>query len=123
MPLTWAYVCTYTLSMNSPEESIIQCLEILDSSFLKALSEPARIEILKTVVRERHCDVSSVAAQVPQDRSVVARHLQILARAKVLRATTEGRHTYYEIDGDGVTGQLRTVVNLLEEMAPLCCPT
>lgn len=98
------------------------CLAALDSGMLKALAEPARIEILKVVITQGRCDVGSIAAHLPQDRSVVARHLQVLERSGLLRSSTEGRYTFYELDGDGVLRQLQSMLALFTSLRPLCCP-
>jgi DNA-binding transcriptional ArsR family regulator len=108
--------------MKNPTALASACLAALDSGFLKALAEPARIEVLKVLVTQGRSDVGSIAAQLPQDRSVIARHLQVLERARLVSASTEGRFTYYEIDGDGVMEQLRSLQSLFSALAPLCCP-
>jgi len=103
-------------------EGVAACLDALDGPFLKALSEPARIALLRIVILEGRADVGSIAQRVPQDRSVVARHLQTLERAKVLRATVEGRHTFYELDGQGVLAQMEALMHLIRTLSPICCP-
>ena len=108
--------------MSAIEDSITHCLDLLDSAFLKAIAEPVRIEILKVVVRQGRCDVATVAEHVPQDRSVVARHLQLLARTNILIASSEGRHTYYQVDGEGIVENLKVITLLAEQLTPLCCP-
>jgi len=114
---------TYALHMTSPRETAAAaCIDALDSAFFKALSEPARVAILRVLVLQGRADVGSIAEQVPQDRSVVARHLQVLERARILRSETEGRHTFYAIDGDGVLEQMKALTTLLQTLQPLCCP-
>jgi DNA-binding transcriptional ArsR family regulator len=108
--------------MGSREQVAAACLEALDGSFFKALSEPARIAILRVVILQGRSDVGSIANRVPQDRSVVARHLQVLERARILRSVAEGRHTFYEIDGPGVLAQVETLLELFKKLAPICCP-
>ena len=106
----------------SRETSAAACIEALDCAFFKALSEPARVDILKVLVMLGRADVGSIAEQVPQDRSVVTRHLQLLERAHILRSQSEGRHTFYEIDGVGVLEQIQGLTALLKTLQPLCCP-
>jgi DNA-binding transcriptional ArsR family regulator len=120
--LTRACVCTYALAMGRREEAAAACLDALDGPFLKALAEPARVALLRVLILRGRLDVGSIAAEVPQDRSVVARHLQLLERSKVLRSSTEGRHTFYEIDGPGVLGQLESLLKLFQKLSPICCP-
>jgi DNA-binding transcriptional ArsR family regulator len=108
--------------MKNPSALAAACLAALDSGFLKALAEPARIEVLKVLVTQGRSDVGSIAARLPQDRSVIARHLQVLQRARLVSASTEGRFTFYELDGDGVMEQLRSLQALFSALAPMCCP-
>lgn len=108
--------------MSKSTAAAAKCLEALDGAFFKALAEPARVAILRVLITEGSADVGSIAAQVPQDRSVVARHLQVLERAGLLRARQEGRHTFYEVDGDGVLAQLESLVTLFRTLQVVCCP-
>lgn len=106
----------------SRTEAANACLEILDTHFFRALCEPARIEIFRQLVIKGRSDIGTIAQELPQDRSVVARHLQTMQRAGVLRAQTEGRHTFYEIDGSTITTRLEQMVGLMRTLVPLCCP-
>jgi hypothetical protein len=47
---------------------------------------------------------------LPQDRSVVARHLQHLAPAHVVTADKQGRHVFYEIDARAVAERLEGIL-------------
>ena len=110
-------------SMISGEQTAAACLEALDGAFFKALAEPARVALLRVLILQGRSDVGSIANRVPQDRSVVARHLQVLEGARLIRSTAEGRHTFYEIHGEGVLTQLQTLLDLFKKLAPICCPT
>jgi len=98
------------------------CIDALDSQFMKALAEPARLAILKLLVIHRRMDVGAVARECPQDRSVVLRHLQVLERAGVVHSESVGRHTFYVIDGNGVSEQLQRLTSLVSELRKTCCP-
>ena len=77
----------------------------------------------KQIVQLGRADVGTIAAMFPQDRSVVARHLQVLERAGILKSHVDGRHTFYELNGQGVLKQLEGLVELFRALSPLCCPT
>jgi ArsR family transcriptional regulator, nickel/cobalt-responsive transcriptional repressor len=98
------------------------CVEILDTDFFRALCEPARIKIFRQLVLNGRSDIGTIAEALPQDRSVIARHLQIMQRAGLLHSQTEGRHTYYEIDGPIIASRLDQIVGLMHTLVPLCCP-
>lgn len=96
--------------------------DAFNNSFLKALTEPARAALMRELLLHGRMDVGSIADKVPQDRSVVARHLQMMERAGLVRSSKEGRHVFYEIDGDGVLDQLEALTDLFKKLAPVCCP-
>lgn len=97
------------------------CIEILDADFFRALCEPARLEIFRQLVLVGRADIATIAEAMPQDRSVIARHLQTLERAGVVHAQTEGRHTFYEIDGPAIASRMEKIVGLMRTLVPLCC--
>jgi len=112
-------------SSSTPQgmpDAACACIDALDSQFMKALAEPARLEILKLLVMYRRMDVGAVARECPQDRSVVLRHLQVLERAGVVFSESIGRHTFYAIDGKGVSEQLQRLTSLVTELRNTCCP-
>ena len=98
------------------------CLEILDAEFFSALCEPARLQIFRQLVLSGRADISTIAQALPQDRSVIARHLQVMARAGVVLAQSEGRHTFYEINGRVIMARVEQMTSLLRSLVPLCCP-
>lgn len=66
-------------------------------------------------------DVASVAEQLPQDRSVISRHLKALEESGILRSERQGRHRVYELDGEGFVERFDVLARRLKELAPLCC--
>jgi ArsR family transcriptional regulator, zinc-responsive transcriptional repressor len=103
-------------------EAADACVELLDADFFRALCEPARIQIFKQLVLKGRSDIGTISQDLPQDRSVIARHLQTMHRAGVLRAQSEGRHTYYEIDGSSMADRMKELHALTQYLVPLCCP-
>ena len=110
--------------MNAPTartQAADACIEILDADFFRALCEPARLQVFRQLVLVGRADIGTIAQTMPQDRSVIARHLQVLERAGVVQSQTEGRHTFYEIDGPSVATRLEQMVALMGALVPLCC--
>lgn len=97
------------------------CGKVLDTDFFRALCEPSRIEIFKQLVRLGRSDIGTIAEALPQDRSVIARHLQLMERAGLLHAQTEGRHTFYDIDGPAIALRVQALAGLMQALVPLCC--
>jgi DNA-binding transcriptional ArsR family regulator len=95
---------------------------ILESKVLRALCEPVRIEILKLLTVRGRSDIGTIAARVPQDRSVVSRHLAQLHGAGIIRREKVGRNVFFEMDGPAVVAQLEDVLARFRALVPHCCP-
>ncbi len=95
---------------------------ILESKVFRALCEPVRIEILKFLTMRGRSDIGTIAAHVPQDRSVVSRHLAQLYDAGIIRREKVGRNVFFELDGPAVVAQLEDVLGRFRTLVPLCCP-
>lgn len=108
----------------SRERNILdELVEVLDSKFLKALSEPVRIEILKFVMRNGRTDIGTIAENMPQDRSVISRHLNLMQEVGILICEKVGRHRFYEINGRIFIERLEVITDLVRRCIPICCPS
>lgn len=107
--------------MSDPEiqrrEAARRFEELADTEFFKALSEPIRVRILAALMESGRSDIGSLAERFPQDRSVISRHLSLLESCGMVRSTQEGRHRFYQVDGnsilknlDGLTAQCRDLM-------------
>jgi ArsR family transcriptional regulator, zinc-responsive transcriptional repressor len=94
----------------SLQEAARRCVAVFDTGFFKALCEPARIAVLRELILLGRADIGGIAARLPQDRSVVARHLHQLAAAQIVKAEKEGRHVFYEIDAGAVAERLEGIL-------------
>ncbi len=92
------------------EEAANQCVAVFDTVFFKALCEPSRIAVLQELVLLGRCDIATIAERVPQDRSVVARHLQLLAAAGIVKAERDGRHVFYQVDAHAIAERLEGIL-------------
>lgn len=102
--------------VSSRQEAAEQCVAVFDTAFFKALCEPARISVLRELILLGRADIAGVAARLPQDRSVIARHLQQLANAQIVKAEKEGRHVFYEIDAQGVAERLNGILEITRQL-------
>jgi len=98
------------------------CADFLDSDLFKALCEPVRIEIVRLLIARGRSDLSEIAAELPQDSSVISRHLAVLDRAGLVRRIKSGRHVYCELDGPEIVARLEEIVEALKRAVPFCCP-
>jgi DNA-binding transcriptional ArsR family regulator len=92
------------------QEAARRCVAVFDTGFFRALCEPARIAALRELILLGRADIAAIAARLPQDRSVVARHLHQLAAVQIVKAKREGRHVFYEIDASAVAERLEGIL-------------
>ena len=83
---------------------------MFDTGFFKALCESARIAVLRELILLGCGDIAAIADRLPQDPSVIARHLRQLAAAQIVKAEKEGRHVFYHIDARGVAERLKGIL-------------
>jgi DNA-binding transcriptional ArsR family regulator len=96
--------------------------EVVDSKLFRALCEPARIDILRQLTILGRVDIGTLAERLPQDRSVISRHLAVLRDAEIVRREKRGRSVYFEVDGPAVVAQLEAALTRFRAIVPLCCP-
>jgi DNA-binding transcriptional ArsR family regulator len=102
--------------------AIDAAIESLDGAFFKALCEPSRVAVLKRVMQLGRADIGEIAEGLPQERSVVSRHLQVLLEAGIVRGTKVSRQMFYEVDGPAVVTRLEAILQHMKSLAPFCCP-
>jgi DNA-binding transcriptional ArsR family regulator len=107
-----------------PKNKLVEDLaRNLDSKFFKCLSDPVRQELLKYLLLNGRVDVGTIAKNLPQDRSVISRHLQLMRDAGVLISEKEGRFVYYSINGKEFLKKLEALADQVRTCIPVCCPT
>ncbi len=108
---------------SSGKETVEELADACDSKFLKTLSEPVRIEILKFIMLNGRADIGTIADKMPQDRSVISRHLNLMHEVGILTCEKESRHIFYDINGQGFLGKLQNLTNLIQTCMEKCCPS
>jgi DNA-binding transcriptional ArsR family regulator len=102
-----------------------QLVGVMDSKFFKSISEPVRIQIIKYLLLHGRTDIGTIAQDLPQDRSVISRHLNLMQEVGILRCEKESRHMFYSIDATEFLNRFTTITDLvkecIEECGPLCC--
>ncbi len=102
-----------------------QLVDAMDSKFFKSLSEPARVQILKYLLLHGRTDIGTIAQDLPQDRSVISRHLNLMLEVGILTCEKESRHMYYSLNATEFLNRFTSITQLVsdcvEECGPLCC--
>ena len=100
----------------------VPSLAAFDADLFRALCEPARLELVGILARKGLSDVTAIAQEMIQDRSVVSRHLQQLLRAGIVQSARDGRRTLYQLDGLALADRLERMARDVRALAPTCCP-
>lgn len=68
----------------------------------KALSHPARVQILKILAKRNECVCGEIVEILPLAQSTVSQHLKELLNAGLIQGTIEGPRTCYCINSKGL---------------------
>jgi DNA-binding transcriptional ArsR family regulator len=120
-------MCIYALvvmarAARTPSTPSCSLSSVFDSGLLAALCEPVRVDIVRVLVARRRADLQSIADELPQDRSVISRHLAVLHRAGVVRREKVGRQVFFELDGSTLLDRLEGMVEGCRRIVAVCCP-
>ena len=110
---------TKSQSRNEIAEELV---EAFDSKFFKTLSEPVRVQILKFLMLNGRADIGTIAKNMPQDRSVISRHLSLMQEVGILTTQSENRYVFYEIDGRPFLERMIDITEKIGKCMKECCP-
>lgn len=68
------------------------------AALAKALGHPARVQILRILVRRTACVCGDIVEELPLAQSTVSQHLKILKDAGLIRGEVDGPRTCYCIE-------------------------
>lgn len=71
------------------------------AGFAKALGHPARVAILRLLLKTQSCVCGDVVDELPLSQSTVSQHLKELKEAGLIKGNIEGASVCYCIDGKG----------------------
>ena len=110
-------MCIYARMSITRKTAAHRCAAVLDEAFFKAFAEPARIAVFREVVLLGRADIGAIAERLPQDRSVVSRHLQVLADAGAVTSTKDGRRVLYQVDANEIARRLERMLEITRQLA------
>jgi DNA-binding transcriptional ArsR family regulator len=82
------------------------------ASLCKALGHPARIKILKHLLKEDRCICGRIVEVLPLAQSTVSQHLKILKESGLVQGEIEGPKTCYCVDKDKLSLLLESMSTL-----------
>lgn len=68
------------------------------ASLAKALGHPARVKILRILVRKNACICGDIVEELPLAQSTVSQHLKVLKDAGLIRGEVDGPRVCYCIE-------------------------
>ena len=109
------------MAINKKNEFEAAVITLAD--FAKALSHPARIEILKILAEKNTCICGEIVEVMPLSQSTVSQHLKELKKADLVSGTIEGVTSCYCINWETVLqhfDQLNQFVETLKKKSNCC---
>ena len=97
------------VKLATDEERLVQ--------MLKALGNPIRFEIMRTLAERQMCITQDIVDMMPIAQSTVSQHLKVLREAGLIHGEIEGPATCYCVNPEGV----RWLKEQIESWLPTCC--
>lgn len=88
------------MAFNKKEEFTKKEQEL--AAFAKALSHPARIQILSILAKQNQCICGEIVEILPLAQSTVSQHLKELLTAGLIQGTVDGPRSCYCINPKGI---------------------
>jgi ArsR family transcriptional regulator, zinc-responsive transcriptional repressor len=118
-------MCIYDYRMAKQTQKKTKAVHDLacccDAKLFKSLSEPVRIEILKYLLLNGRSDIKDIAKKLPQDRSVISRHLTLMQEAEILKCEKVSRHVYYSINDNTFLRKIMNIATQFKKSITECC--
>jgi len=85
----------------------------LMADFMKALSHPSRLLMLKEMKHGERC-VNELREVVGSDVSTVSKHLSVMKNAGLVQEDKRGQWVYYSICCSGLTDYLKSLEDIIK---------
>lgn len=92
------YICVKTIGMVQAKISLFNKNLAENAAMFKALSHPARLQILQFLAETKTCITGDISDELPLGRTTVNQHLKELKNAGLITGHIEGVKTKYCLD-------------------------
>ena len=92
------YYRNITINMGATKSEEFALIENKIAGYAKALSHPARIAILRLLIKNQACICGDIVDELPLSQSTVSQHLKELKVAGLIKGDIEGVKVCYCID-------------------------
>lgn len=83
------------------------------ADFARAVSHPARVEILKILAEKNSCICGEIVLEIPLAQSTVSQHLKELKSAGLISGEIDGPRSCYCLNADGISEMSRLFNDLI----------
>ncbi|AQP54653.1 transcriptional regulator [Vagococcus penaei] len=94
-------------------DCLTELTEAIDFDFYKTLFDPVRIEIIQYLAVHGKSNITEIAEHLPQDRSVISRHLDLMHRYHLVAREKQGRQVLYDVNSQAIFNQFTETTNQL----------
>lgn len=95
------------------------------AEWAKALSHPARLQILQVLARRGTCICGELVDELPLAQASVSRHLKALKEAGLIRGEIDGPRSCYCLDYEAIGALRHQMIDFLADLPdpeePLSC--
>ncbi|PKL17106.1 MAG: ArsR family transcriptional regulator [Spirochaetae bacterium HGW-Spirochaetae-5] len=88
--------------MKNNKKEIFKGESLKLAEFAKAVSHPARIEILKILAEKNSCICGEIVLEIPLAQSTVSQHLKELKSAGLIAGEIDGPRSCYCLNAEGI---------------------
>jgi len=110
------------MGLTKKEEFTIKDNKI--AAYAKALAHPARVAILRMLIKKQSCICGDIVEELPLSQSTVSQHLKELKEAGLIKGDIEGAKVCYCIDEkewNVAKKYLNEIFELYIESGNKCC--
>lgn len=90
------------------------------AAIAKALSHPARIQILKILAKKNECVCGQIVEVLPLAQSTVSQHLKELLNAGLIQGTVDGARSCYCINNKGMMKASEMFREIFDNLESAC---
>jgi ArsR family transcriptional regulator, arsenate/arsenite/antimonite-responsive transcriptional repressor len=99
-PAKKAVACATPVNQSPPDARPVEGPEADDdlATLTKALGHPARVQIMRLLVRREACVCGDIVDELPLAQSTVSQHLKVLKEAGLIKGEIDGPRTCYCVE-------------------------
>lgn len=102
-----------TDSRSSISRQLARPSEIELARLAKALGHPARVAILRLLIRRGECVCGAIVDELPLAQATVSQHLKVLKEAGLVQGEIDGPRVCYCVDMSGVRRLQELIADLV----------